>query len=249
MLIKLDFEPAPLLLGFVLGPMLEENLRRAMIISRGDATVFVTHPLSLALLLVSAAAARRRPPAQHPRQTRGSLPGVSAVAKRAELLLVDASLCQRAVLKRMLAANGFTVTAFPDLRKPGAQIVAQRFDHAVLDLRVSDRGGLDSIRSLREARPQARIVVVTDVDSFATVVLALRAGADGFVAKPVDEDELIDALLDRAPPLPPVPQTPLGLHRICWEHIMRVYEQCDRNMTRTAKRLGMDRRSLQRFLS
>jgi hypothetical protein len=91
--------------------------------------------------------------------------------------------------------------------------------------------------------------VVSDADSFATVILALRAGADGFVAKPVDEGELIDALLDQAPPLPPVPQTPLGLHRICWEHIMRVYEQCDRNMTRTAKRLGMDRRSLQRFLS
>ena len=74
-LIKLDFEPAPLLLGFVLGPMLEENLRRAMIISRGDATVFVTHPLSLALLAGLRRAARRRPPAQHPRQTRGSLPG------------------------------------------------------------------------------------------------------------------------------------------------------------------------------
>ena len=171
------------------------------------------------------------------------------MAKCAELLLVDASLCQRAVLQRMLAANGFTVTAFPDLKTPGVQITTQRFDHAVLDLRVSDRGGLGSIRSLREARPQARIVVVTDVDSFATVVLALRAGADGFVAKPVDEGELIDALLDRAPPLPPVPQTPLGLHRICWEHIMRVYEQCNRNMTRTAKRLGMDRRSLQRFLA
>ena len=171
------------------------------------------------------------------------------MAKRTELLLADASLCQRAVLQRMLAANGFTVTAFPDLRKPGAQIVEQRFDHAVLDLRVSDRGGLDSIRSLREARPQARIVVVTDVDSFATVVLALRAGADGFVAKPVDEGELLDALLDRAPPLPPVPQTPLGLHRICWEHIMRVYEQCDCNMTKAAQRLGMHRRSLQRFLS
>ena len=65
-------------------------------------------------------------------------------------------------------------------------------------------------RSLREARPHARIVVVTDADSFATVVLALRAGADGFVPKPVDEGELIDALLDRAPPLPPVPQTALG---------------------------------------
>ena len=75
-LIKLDFEPAPLLLGFVLGPMLEENLRRAMIISRGDATVFVTHPLSLALLLDLRRPPHRRPPPQHPRQTRGSLSGV-----------------------------------------------------------------------------------------------------------------------------------------------------------------------------
>ena len=77
-LIKLDFEPAPLLLGFVLGPMLEENLRRAMIISRGDATVFVTHPLSLALLLDLRSPPRRRPPPQHPCQARGSLSGVGA---------------------------------------------------------------------------------------------------------------------------------------------------------------------------
>ena len=80
-------------------------------------------------------------------------------------------------------------------------------------------------------------------------MLALRAGADGFVPKPVDEGELIDAMLGRAPPLPAVPQTPLGLRRICWEHVMRVYEQCDRNMTRAAARLGMHRRSLQRLLS
>jgi two-component system response regulator RegA len=91
--------------------------------------------------------------------------------------------------------------------------------------------------------------VVTDADSFATVVLALRASADEFVPKPLDEHELIDALFDRASPLPPVPQTPLGLHRICWEHVMRVYEQCDRNTTRAAARLGMHRRSLQRFLA
>ena len=80
---------------------------------------------------------------------------------RADLLLVDASLGQRTVLQRMLAANGFTVAAFADLRKPSARIATQRFDHAVLDLRLPDRGGLGSIRSLREARPQARIIVVT----------------------------------------------------------------------------------------
>ena len=99
--------------------------------------------------------------------------------ERAELFLVDASLGQRAVLQRMLIAHGFSVVACPGLQKSVPRIATQRFDYAVLDLRVSARGGLGLIRSLREARPQARIVVVTDVDSFATVVLALRAGADG----------------------------------------------------------------------
>jgi two-component system response regulator RegA len=171
------------------------------------------------------------------------------MAKRAELLLVDASLGQRALLQRILASHGFSVTTLAGLRQAAAAIAVQSFDHAVLDLRLPDRDGLSLVRTLRERHPQTRIVVVTDADSFATVVLALRAGADGFVPKPVDEGELIDALFDRAPSMPPVPQTPLGLHRTCWEHVMRVYEQCDRNMTHAAERLGMHRRSLQRFLS
>jgi two-component system, response regulator RegA len=170
-------------------------------------------------------------------------------APRRALLLVEASRGHRAVFQRILSAHGFAVTAIAALDQAPAALAAQPFDHAVIDLRLPDRGGLGVVRLLRETRPQARIVVVTDADSFATVVLALRAGADGFVPKPVDEGDLIDALLDRAPPLPPVPQTPLGLHRTCWEHVMRVYEQCDRNMTRAAERLGMHRRSLQRFLS
>lgn len=93
-----------------------------------------------------------------------------------------------------------------------------------------------------------RIVVVTDADSFASVVSALDAGADDYLPQPVGEDELVDALLDRAPISPPVPDTPLGLGRTCWEHIMRVYEQYNRNVSHTAQRLGMHRRSLQRLL-
>ena len=150
-------------------------------------------------------------------------------AARGALLLVEGSHGQRALLQRILSMHGFSVTAIAALRRQAAgALAAQPFDHAVLDLRLPDRDGLALLRSLRQTRPQARIVVVTDADSFATVVLAL---------------------LDRASPLPPVPQTPLGLHRTCWEHVMRVYEQCDRNMTRAAERLGMHRRSLQRFLS
>jgi two-component system response regulator RegA len=126
----------------------------------------------------------------------------------AKLLLIDASIGQRAVLQRILVAHGFSVLACADLSKAAPKIATQRFDYAVVELRLPGRNGLGLVRSLREALPQVRIVVVTDADSFATVVLALRAGADGFVAKPVDEGELIDALLDQAPPLPPVPQTP-----------------------------------------
>ena len=81
------------------------------------------------------------------------------------------------------------------------------------------------------ANAAMRIVVVTDADSFASVIVALRAGADDYIAQPVGEDELVDALLDRAPVLPPVPDMPLGLSRTCWEHVMRIYEQCDRNVT------------------
>jgi two-component system, response regulator RegA len=171
------------------------------------------------------------------------------VAEPAKLLLVDASPGHRAVLQRILTAKGFSVSVFAGLQSASVALHRQCFEHAILDLRSGDRDGLEFVRSLRKARPHARIIVVTDADSFATVVLALRAGADGLVPKPVEEVELIDALFDRAPPLPPVPQTPLGLHRICWEHVMRVYEQCDRNTTRAAARLGMHRRSLQRFLA
>ena len=171
------------------------------------------------------------------------------MGKGAKVLLVDASLGQRTILQRVLGGNGFAVTPLPCLRQAAAALAAQAFDHAVFDLRLLDRNGLDLVRIMRVRYPRARIVVVTDADSFATVVLALRAGADTLLPKPVDEDDLIDVLLDRAPALPPVPETPLGLHRICWEHVIRVYEQCGRNMTHAAARLGMHRRSLQRFLS
>ncbi len=132
------------------------------------------------------------------------------MATGAELLLVDVSLAQRAVLQRLLISHGFAVTGLACLRQAAATLTVRHFDHAVLDLRLLDRNGLDLVRSLRGRQPRARIVIVTDADSFATVVLALRAGADCLVPKPVDQGDLLDVLFDRTPPLPPVPQTPLG---------------------------------------
>jgi two-component system, response regulator RegA len=164
------------------------------------------------------------------------------------LLLVEASPGARASLQRVLTARGFTVTGVEGVRTAEVTAAGTRFDYAVIDLRLHDGDSLGLVRQLRERHAAMRIVVVTDADSFASVVLALRAGADGYIPKPVGNGELVDALLDRAPALPPVPDTPLGLSRTCWEHVMRVYEQCDRNVTHTAQRLGMRRRSLQRFL-
>jgi two-component system response regulator RegA len=172
---------------------------------------------------------------------------VSGVA--APLLLVEGSPGTRACLQRALTGSGFTVTAVPGTRSAEAAAAESVFAYAVVNMRLGDGHGLSLVRKLRGRHPSMWIVVVTDVDSFASVILALRAGANDYLAKPISEGDLIDALLGRASPLPPVPETPLGLSRTCWEHVMRVYEQCGRNVSETARRLGMHRRSLQRVLS
>lgn len=168
----------------------------------------------------------------------------------AALLLVEASPGARACLWRILTLAGFKVTSGRGIREAEAMVAAgTAFAYAVINTRLGDGHGLALVRRLRERHAAMRIVVVTDADSFTSVILALRAGADDYIAKPVDQDELIDALLDRRPMPPPIPETPLGLDRICWEHVMRIYEQCGRNVSETARRLRMHRRSLQRVLS
>jgi two-component system, response regulator RegA len=149
----------------------------------------------------------------------------------------------------MLTAQKFEVTGVADVQRAQTAAARQQFAYAVVNLRVGRGDELELIKELRQFNAAMRIVVVTDVDSFASVIVALRAGADDYIPQPVRKDELVDALLDRAPVLPPVPDVPLGLSRTCWEHVMRIYEQCDRNVSHTAQRLGMHRRSLQRLLS
>jgi two-component system response regulator RegA len=165
------------------------------------------------------------------------------------LLLVEESLADRARLQRSLNASGFAVIGVGSPSAALAAVEEAEFAYAVLELRLGGGSGLELIRRLRERHAAMRIVVATDHDSFATVVLALRAGADDYLAKPVAGAELTDALLGRAPTLPPVPETPLGLQRMAWEHIQRILAQCDHNVSETARRLGMQRRSLQRILS
>ena len=176
--------------------------------------------------------------------------GTIAACARAkdDLLLIETSKSSRAVLQRTLSAQGFPVTSVADAQDAYAETERKEFAFAVVSVGTRQRNEFDIVTQLRRRLASLRIVVVTDVDSFASVILALRAGADNYLAKSADPAELVDALLDRAPELPPVPHIPLGLSRVCWEHIMRVHEQCGRNVSATAQCLRMHRRSLQRIL-
>jgi two-component system response regulator RegA len=172
----------------------------------------------------------------------------SALRLLGSLLLLGHEAFARARLGRALVARGFAVTSVDGTEAALAAAVETRFAYAVVEMRL-DKGGFGLIRRLRELHPPARIVVVTEHDSFAAAVLAVRAGADDYLPKPMGESELADALLGRSPTLPSIPATPLRIERICWEHIQRIFEQCGRNRNETARRLGMHRRSLHRVLA
>jgi two-component system response regulator RegA len=165
------------------------------------------------------------------------------------LLVVEYTPAMRARLQDKLTARGFSIAIAMDAAMALATAEGQEFAYAVLEVQFRGRKALDLIRKLRECHPGMRIVVITDHDSFATVVMALRAGADDYLPLPVNESDLADALLGRRPALPPIPDTPLAPRRICWEHMQRILEQCDHHVTEAARRLQMHRRSLQRILS
>ena len=154
------------------------------------------------------------------------------------LLLVECSRSRRASLQRGLTGRGFQVTGAAGIA--GAESALAEATFALCrDQPAPARRRRARLRpALRERCRAMRIVVVTDADSFASVIRRWAPGPTTTSRSRSGEDELVDALLDRAPVLPPVPETPLGLSRTCWEHVMRIYEQCDRNVTHTAQRLG-----------
>jgi two-component system response regulator RegA len=120
----------------------------------------------------------------------------------------------------------------------------------VVDLRLGDGSGLDVVQALRTARPDVRVVVLTGYGNIATAVAAVKAGAVDYLPKPADADAIEAALMARgAQTMAPPPENPMSADRVRWEHIQRVFEQCDRNVSETARRLRMHRRTLQRILA
>jgi two-component system, response regulator RegA len=121
--------------------------------------------------------------------------------------------------------------------------------YAVVDLRLQDGNGLDVVEVLRERRPDCRIVVLTGYGAIATAVAAVKIGATDYLSKPADANDITNALLQRANTHPVPPENPMSADRVRWEHIQRVYEMCDRNVSETARKLSMHRRTLQRILA
>ena len=164
------------------------------------------------------------------------------------LLVVDddAPLCQR--LARAMERRGFVVATADSVASGIAAATEHPPAFAVVDLRLADGSGLAIVKALRKARPQARIVMLTGYGNIATAVAAVKAGALDYLPKPADADAVERALLAGESSLPPPPEDPMSADRVRWEHIQRVFEQCDRNVSETARRLKMHRRTLQRIL-
>jgi two-component system response regulator RegA len=165
------------------------------------------------------------------------------------LLIVDddAPLCQR--LARAMERRGFLVSTAESVGAGVAAATGRPPAFAVVDLRLGDGSGLDVVTALRRARPNARIVMLTGYGNIATAVAAVKEGAVDYLPKPADADAVEQALLADNRGLPPPPSDPMSADRVRWEHIQRVFEQCDRNVSETARRLKMHRRTLQRILS
>jgi two-component system response regulator RegA len=180
-----------------------------------------------------------------------SSPGTEPAAQGAgrKLLLVDDDAPLRRSLARALERREFQVLAAEGVAEARALAREHRPEFAVLDMRLTEGSGLDLVRTLREMRPEIRIVIVTGYGNIATAVAAIKAGAVDYLAKPVDADDVVSALLKSGQGLPPPRENPMSADRVRWEHIQRVFEQCHRNVSETARRLNMHRRTLQRILN
>ncbi len=165
------------------------------------------------------------------------------------LLLVDDDEPFLRRLAKAMEKRGFTVETADSVAAGKAIATARPPAYAVVDLRLEDGNGLDVVEVLRERRPEARIVVLTGYGAIATAVAAVKIGATDYLSKPADATDVMNALLANGDELPPPPENPMSADRVRWEHIQRVYELCDRNVSETARRLNMHRRTLQRILA
>lgn len=165
------------------------------------------------------------------------------------LLIVDDDGPFLRRLARAMETRGFTVDTAETVSEGIARSKAAPPKYAVVDLRLADGNGLEVIEAIRQYRDDTQIVVLTGYGNIATAVTAVKLGALDYLAKPADADDVFNALTQRKGEKTEVPENPMSADRVRWEHIQRVYEMCERNVSETARRLNMHRRTLQRILA
>ncbi len=159
----------------------------------------------------------------------------------------DRSFLQR--LAKALEQRGFIVSIAESVASGLLQVERSAPAFAVVDMRLGDGNGLDVISALKRRRPEARGIILTGYGNIATAVNAVKLGAVDYLAKPVDADDVVAALLAHDNKKIEPPENPMSADRVRWEHIQRIYELCGRNVSETARRLNMHRRTLQRILA
>jgi two-component system response regulator RegA len=152
-------------------------------------------------------------------------------------------------LARAMEGRGFAVTSCDSVAEGLSQIAKAAPAFAVVDLRLGDGNGLDVVSALKRKRPDARAIVLTGYGNIATAVTAVKLGAVDYLSKPADADDVVSALLASGNQKSEPPSNPMSADRVRWEHIQRIYEMCNRNVSETARRLNMHRRTLQRILA
>ncbi|MGC4024693.1 MAG: ActR/PrrA/RegA family redox response regulator transcription factor [Mesorhizobium sp.] len=165
------------------------------------------------------------------------------------LLLVDDDKPFVTRLARAMEARGFVVDTAESVAEAVAKAKAHPPAYAVVDMRLGDGNGLDVVAAIREKRADARAVILTGYGNIATAVTAVKLGAIDYLSKPADADDVFAALTNSGEQRAAPPENPMSADRVRWEHIQRVFEMCDRNVSETARRLNMHRRTLQRILA
>ena len=165
------------------------------------------------------------------------------------LLIVEDDKLFLQRLARAMESRGFTVQTAESVSEGLRHVAASVPAYAVVDMRLGDGNGLDVISALKKRRPEARGIVLTGYGNIATAVTAVKLGAVDYLSKPVDADEVVAALLATEDKKAVPPENPMSADRVRWEHIQRIYELCERNVSETARRLNMHRRTLQRILA
>jgi two-component system response regulator RegA len=173
----------------------------------------------------------------------------AAMPNDRSLLIVedDKPFLQR--LARAMESRGFAVTTAESVADGLTQLETSSPAFAVVDMRLEDGSGLDVISALKRRRPDARGIILTGYGNIATAVTAVKLGAVDYLSKPVDADDVVAALLALDGRKAEPPENPMSADRVRWEHIQRIYELCGRNVSETARRLNMHRRTLQRILA